>query len=304
MPPGGLGTPRRTPRRALARQARPRSRLLDVAALSRYRRRKRIRAIEAETERKLLAYVSCGRAIDEVDAFDLVRLLETVVPGARITLLLDSPGGDVDAAEKVVHVLREACAPLAGSAGDLEIVVPNAAKSAATLIALGADRILMSDSSELGPIDPQLQVAGGGSVPVFALIRAYEEAERRCVQHPDNSAFAAELGRFDPILVAEMRQAVERARVCAENLLKRQGANYTAVSEALMDIRRFPSHGQMIDWRTAKAIGIPHVHHVARNNPLWQQYWRLYRDLLPVCGSDGRVLESVDRTITASESGG
>ena len=176
--------------------------------------------------------------------------------------------------------------------------------SAATLIALGADRILMSDSSELGPIDPQLQVAGGGSMPVFALIRAYEGAERRCVQHPDNSAFAAELGRFEPTLVAEMRQAVERARVCAENLLKRQGANYTAVSEALMDIRRFPSHGQMIDWRTAKAIGIPHVHHLARNNPLWQQYWRLYRDLLPVCGSDGRVLESVDRTLTASESGG
>ena len=301
MPPGGWGIRWRTPRRALARKARPRPRVLDVAALSRYRRRKLVRAIEAETGRKLLSYVSCGRAIDEADAFDLVRLLETVVPEARITLLLDSPGGDVDAAEKVIHVLREACAPSAGRGGDLEVVVPNAAKSAATLIALGADRILMSDSSELGPIDPQLPVAGQGLVPVFALIRAYEEAERRCVQHPDNSAFAAELGKFGPAFVAEMRQVVDRARTCAENLLKRQGANYTAVSNALMDIRRFPSHGQMIDWRTAKAIGIPHVHHVARNDPLWRQYWRLYRYLLPVCGSDGRVLESVDRTITVSE---
>ena len=161
----------------------------------------------------------------------------------------------------------------------------------------------MSDSSELGPIDPQLQVSGGGSVPVFALIRAYEEAEQRCLQHPDNRAFAAELGKFDPILVAEMRQAVERACTCAENLLKRQGANYTAVSSALMDIHRFPSHGQMIDWRAAKDIGIPHVHHLARDDPLWQHYWRLYRYLLPVCGSDGRVLESVDRTITVSERG-
>ena len=302
-PPGGLGTQRLTPRRALARKARPRPRLLDVVALSRHRRRKLIRAIEAATGRKLLAYVSCERDIDEVDAFDLVRLLETVAPGAKMTLLLDSPGGDVDAAEKVVHVLREACAPSASDDGDLEVVVPNAAKSAATLIALGADRILMSDSSELGPIDPQLQVSGGGSVPVFAVIRAYEEAERRCIQHPGNSAFAAELGKFDPILVAEMRQAVERARACAENLLKRQGANYTAVSNALLDIRRFPSHGQMIDWRTAKDIGIPHVHHMARNNPLWQQYWRLYRYLLPVCGGDGRVLESVDRTITVGGHG-
>ena len=161
----------------------------------------------------------------------------------------------------------------------------------------------MSDSSELGPIDPQIQVSGGGYIPVFALIRAYEEAERRCVEHPDNSAFAVELGKFDPILVGDMRQAVERARTCAENLLKRQGANYTAVSNALMDIRRFPSHGQMIDWRTAKAIGIPHVHHMARNNPLLQQYWRLYRYLLAVCGSDGRVFESLDQTFIVSERG-
>ena len=289
----------RTPRHAAAQSARPRSRLIDIVSLSRYRRSTLMRAIEAKTKRKLLCYVS-GGTINALDTFHLARLIETVTPCARITLLLDSPGGDVDAAEKMVHLLQEASAPLTGNAGDLEVVVPNAAKSAATLIALGADRIVMSDSSELGPIDPQLQIAGGGSVPVFAVIRAYEEAEQRCVQHPGNSAFAAELGKFDAILIAEMRQVVDRARACAENLLKRKGANYTAVAADLMDIDRFPSHGQMIDWRTAKDIGIPHVHHLPRNDPLWQLYWRLYRYLLPVSGSDGRVLESLDRTITVS----
>lgn len=303
MPAADLGTTRPTPRRALARNARRRSHFLDVAALSRFRRRKLIRAIETKTERKLLSYVSCGRGIDELDAFDLVRLLETVEPGTRVTLLLDSPGGDVDAAEKMIHVLREACTPPVGDTSALDVIVPNSAKSAATLIAIGADRILMSDSSELGPIDPQLQVSGGGSVPVFALIRAYEEAEQRCIRHPNNSAFAAELSKFNAILVAEMRQAVERARMCADRLLKRQGANYTAVSAALMDIDRFPSHGQMIDWRTAKDIGIPHVHHLARNDPLWELYWQLYCQLLPISGTDGRVLESLDRTITVVDPG-
>ena len=258
-----------------------------------------MRAIEAETERKLLCYVS-GGYINFFDALHLARILETIEQGTPITLLLDSPGGDIDAAEKMVHLLREACTPASRSANDLEVVVPNSAKSAATLIALGADRILMSDSSELGPIDPQLPLPNGNSVPVFALLRAYEEAEQRCIQYPDNSAFGGELGKFDAVLIAEMRQAVERARKCAENLLKRQGANYTAAAAALMDVERFPSHGQMIDWRTAEDIGITHVHALPRQSRLWQRYWRLYCYLLPVCGMDGRVFESLDRTIIAS----
>ena len=258
-----------------------------------------MRAIEAETERKLLCYVSSGY-INFFDTLHLDRILETIEQGTPITLLLDSPGGDIDAAERMVHVLREACTPAFGSAGGLEVVVPNSAKSAATLIALGADRILMSDSSELGPIDPQLPLPNGNSVPVFALLRAYDEAERRCIQYPDNSAFGVELGKFDAILIAEMRQAVERARKCAENLLKRQGANYTAAAAALMDVERFPSHGQMIDWRTAEDIGITHVHALPRQSRLWQRYWRLYCYLLPVCGMEGRVFESLDRTIIAS----
>lgn len=258
-----------------------------------------MRAIETETERKLLCYVS-GGYINFLDTLHLARILETIEQGTPITLLLDSPGGDIDAAEKMVHLLREACTPASRSANDLEVVVPNSAKSAATLIALGADRILMSDSSELGPIDPQLQLPNGNSVPIFAMLRAYEEAEQRCRQYPDNNAFGGELGKFDAVLIAEMRQAVERARRCAENLLKRKGANYTAAAAALMDVERFPSHGQMIDRRTAEDIGITHVHALPRQSRLWKQYWHLYRHLLPICGSGGRVFESLDRTIIVS----
>ena len=298
----GPGTTPPPLRRLSAQNVRTRTGLLDVATLSRYRRRKLIRTIETRTERRLLCCVSSS-SVSYFDTYHLARLLETVKPGERITLLLDSPGGDIDAAEKMVHLLREACAPPSGSDGDLEVVVPNAAKSAATLIALGADRILMSDSSELGPIDPQLQLPNGDSVPVSALLRAYQEAEQRCVRHPDNSAFAAELGKFDAVLIAEMRQAVNRARACAEKLLKRQGANYTAVPRALLDIDRFPSHGQMIDWRTAKDIGIPQIHYLARSHPDWPRYWRLYRYLLPLCRHDGSVFESLDKTIIVREAG-
>ena len=298
----GPGTTPRPLRRLSAQNVRTRTGLLDVATLSRYRRRKLIRTIETRTERRLLCYVSSS-SVSYFDTYHLARLLETVKPGERITLLLDSPGGDIDAAEKMVHLLREACAPPSGSAGDLEIVVPNAAKSAATLIALGADRILMSDSSELGPIDPQILFADGSSISAFALRRAYRDAQERCIRYPHNDAFAAELGKFDAVLVVEVAQAEERARKCAEKLLERQGANYTDVAATLMDVDRFPSHGQMIDWRTAKGIGIPQVHHLARNHPDWQRYWDLYRCLLPLSSDDGSVFESIDKTIIVCVAG-
>ena len=282
---------------AATRKPRGRSRLLDIALLSRWRRRKLIQEIEAATGRTLLCYVSIGAIIAPSDIFDLIRLLQKVDSGASITLLLDSPGGYIDSAEKMVHLLREACESSSSGNGDLEVVVPYQAKSAATLIALGADQIVMSDSSELGPIDPQVPYSEGHTVSAMTLIRAYEKAEARCMTSPNNPAFAAELGMFDAVIVEAARQAVSRSRVCAERLLKRKGANYTAIADALLDIERFPSHGQMIDWRTALQIGIPHVHRLDRQSPLWQQYWHLYRQLLAVCGAGRRVFESRDLTI-------
>lgn len=245
-------------------KARGRSRLLDTALLSRRRRRKLIREIEAATGHRLLCYVSLGPSIAPSDTYSLDRLLQTVDAGTSITLLLDSPGGDIDSAEKMVHLLGQVCQPPSGTNGNLEVVIPNRAKSAATLIALGADRIVMSDSSELGPIDPQIEFSEGLWIPALALLRAYESAEERCIRHPNNDAFAKELEKFDPGVVEVMRLAVMRSQVCAERFLKRKGANYTAVAASLVDVERFPSHGQMIGWRTALEIGIPHVYPLDR----------------------------------------
>ena len=285
---------------AAAPKSRGRSRLLDTILLSRRRRRKLISEIEAATGRTLLCYVSLGTIVAPSDTFDLIRVIQKVDSGASITLLLDSPGGYIDSAEKMVHLLREACESPSGSNGDLEVVVPYQAKSAATLIALGADRIVMSDSSELGPIDPQVPYSESHTVSAMTLIRAYEKAEERCMAHPNNPAFAAELGTFDAVIVEAARQAVSRSKVCAESLLMRTGTNYTATADALLDVERFPSHGQMLDWRTARAIGIPHVHPMNRHSERWRQYWELYSRLRAVCGADSRILESRHESLLTS----
>ena len=277
------------PSHASASNARGRSRVFDIITGSRNQRRGLIREIEATTGRTLLCYVSQARSIEYSDTYELHRLIETIEAGRPLTLFLSSPGGEIDPAEKMIHLLRQASP---SSPGALEVVIPALAKSAATLMALGGDRIIMSDFSELGPIDPQLN-----QIPVLAYLLAYEEAEKRCAEHPGNPAFADAFATFDPLLVAAMRQAESRTRTCAENLLKRPGINYTAVAAALMDIQRFPSHGQMIDWRTAKSIGLDQVEYLDRQSDLWKMYWRLYRRLAAVSGNNRRVFESARRTI-------
>ena len=272
--------------------SRGRSAFADRVFLARHRRRRLIREIEARTQRVLLCYVSEGRLIDREDVLHLEALLHAVEPGASVSLLLNSPGGDVDVADKLLHMLREIVSPSTfQEPGDLEIVVPNRAKSAATIMALGADRVTMSDTSELGPIDPQVEDQGVW-YPVAAWLRAYRDAERRCQEHPDNPAFAAVFQSFSPVIAEMLRFAESRARQLAEDVAKRGGLNYTWVANKLMSIDDFPSHGQMIDWRTAEDIGLKNVRHMPRTNPLWDMYWTLYLALRGVAGEQKKVFES------------
>ena len=276
--------------------ARGRSNLADRLFLARFRRKRLIGEIEAKTQRVLLCYVSENRSIERTDVLHLSALLHAVKPGANVTLVLNSPGGDVDVAEKLLHMLRTAVSPPASrQSGDLEMVVPNTAKSAATLMVLGADRVVMSDTSELGPIDPQVEIRVGNTIlsyPVAAWLAAYEAAERRCREHPDNPVFRAEFESFDSRLVAKLRLANSRARQVAEDIAKRHGWNYTEVASVLMDTTKFPSHGQMIDWQTALQIGLDHIDYRTRTDPLWNRYWDLYLALRAVAGDQKKVFES------------
>lgn len=80
------------------------------------------------------------------DIPNLETILSSVSGADQINLLLHSPGGDGTIVEKMVDMCR---AHLAGQNRKLRVIVPNIAKSAATVLALGADQILMGYCSEL-----------------------------------------------------------------------------------------------------------------------------------------------------------
>jgi len=117
------------------------------------------RELERDRHSKVLLYVTGDRPGFETlisrEVIDLfVHHLDTIGPVKKITLILYSSGGDVSAAWAIANLLRI-------FADDLEVIVPAKALSAGTLIALGADRILMTKQATLGPIDPRSCLQSG-----------------------------------------------------------------------------------------------------------------------------------------------
>lgn len=118
-------------------------------------------------DRRLICYLAGpgGGDINISDAAPLGSMLDALGDMQGIDLLLHSPGGSGEVAEKFVQMCRSCCT-------DFRVIVPNFAKSAATMIALGADVIVMGDRSELGPIDPQYEIAVGASCSSYRVSRS------------------------------------------------------------------------------------------------------------------------------------
>ena len=87
-----------------------------------------------------------GELVDRV--FDDLSAIDA--PGAGLCVVLDSSGGNIDAAYNLALLLRRY------GSKQLIFIVPRWAKSAATLLACGGDKIMMTPVAELGPIDPQI----------------------------------------------------------------------------------------------------------------------------------------------------
>lgn len=105
---------------------------------------------------RVIAYITSDRPgpVGARVAPDIIPLfskqLREMTPGGKIPkidLFLYSAGGDTMVPWRLVSMIREHCE-------QFSVLVPYKAHSAATMIALGADEIVMSDLSELSPIDP------------------------------------------------------------------------------------------------------------------------------------------------------
>lgn len=137
-----------------------------------------ISEIETHTKRPLIVYVAnfsapVGNAIDFDDKTGFSDLIDGI-PEGPLDVFIHSPGGSAEAAEQIVLMLRSRFPK------DIRFIVPNLAKSAATMMVLSGNTVVMDYRSELGPIDPQIPmpVEGGGMryVPADTVLNGFATA--------------------------------------------------------------------------------------------------------------------------------
>ena len=87
--------------------------------------------------------------IDENLSLNFRNLLKTPDRASNLHIILRSRGGDPHAAYRIINLAQE-------TYEKVEVLVPYKAKSAATLLCLGANQIRMSPGAELGPLDMQV----------------------------------------------------------------------------------------------------------------------------------------------------
>lgn len=156
-------------------------------------RREYAKALSDLTGRAVIVYASgwltkggVGGTALSVEADDVHAMMECChdVPEEDLDLIIHSPGGSPEAAEQIVNYLRT-------QFGYIRAFVPLQAKSAATMIALGCDEIVLGLHSELGPIDPQILVPvpeGQRFGAAHAILRDFERAQRDAGRDLNNLA--------------------------------------------------------------------------------------------------------------------
>ena len=137
----------------------------------------------------------------QIGPADIQGFMEAVsdVAERELDLVLHSPGGSAKSAESLVTYLRKRF-------DHIRVFVPIAAMSAATMMALSANEIVMGQHSQLGPIDPQFIVAtpeGPRSAPAKAILNQFELAKRDCKDASNLPAWMPILRSYLPGLLTQ-----------------------------------------------------------------------------------------------------
>ena len=220
--------------------------------------------------------------LGQADADQLEEILCNSNIEKGITLILDAPGGDGLAAERIIQICRSY------SKGDFETIVPARAKSAATMVCLGSDKILMSRTSELGPIDPQVpyDLAGVGQeswVAAYHITKTYKDLLEAAVNLDRGhiEPYLQQLQKFNAVHIEHLEQATKLSKDIAISTLEQgmlKGKDKETIEKL---IERFTepditlSHGRGINIEQAKECGLE-VEEMLLESELWKVVWGLY----------------------------
>jgi Serine dehydrogenase proteinase len=252
---------------------------------------------ELSEGRRLVAYFAKiehpNASMQPSDVAPVTALLEREDETENLDLWINSPGGSAQTAEKIVAACR------AGCSGEFRVVVPNMAKSAATMTALCADQIVMGYLSELGPIDPQVPVRVGGLLRYVSaqsfldgqktVLKAIAEAQNKeepvighlqLLNSPDMSAaWIKEMEReikFGKDMVSKHLRRHMLPRLDSTAEARTLGQKASRIASNLSQANKRFSHGRMIPAEECRDDLNLDVEILDKEDERWKLIWEIW----------------------------
>jgi len=165
----------------------------------------------------------------------------------NILMVIQSSGGQIEPAYLISKTCKRLCKK------KFVISIPRRAKSAATLISLGANELHMGLLSELGPIDPQFN-----GFPASGLANAMEKIAEMACRFPGSSDLFAKYltDNLDIKDLGYFERINESAAQYAERLLKGKKLPEPWSEESLSNhlTNHYKDHGFVIDSDEATSL--------------------------------------------------
>lgn len=208
------------------------------------------------------------------------RHLAALPDDDELNLLLYTRGGETTAAWPIMSFLREHCKKL-------RILVPFFAHSAGTLLALGADEIVMTRYATLSPIDPTVANQFNPQDPTNAANRlpiavedvmAFLELAKHEAAEPilGDDAFRKLADSVHPLALGNVQRNINQIRQLARKMLAlhikpKQKEQIDALVNALTT--QLYSHQHLVNRREAAEVGLHVSNAPAKTEALLLQYY-------------------------------
>lgn len=238
--------------------------------------------LEKTRKRPLIVYVTSIRpgcsaqmAQDVLPLF--IKQINSIENNEAIDLLILSNGGDPIVSWRIISLLRE-------KFKKVSVLIPYTAYSAATLLALGADEIIMHPYGNLGPLDPQLSFADeNGKVKTIS----YEDITKYIEFVKDTGITDQELlqksfekltAEIPPTLIGFAKRSSQLGLTMGQKLLATHMSdeNKTKVISETLNTK-FYHHGYPLARKEAKEIGLSIAN---SNKKIEDLMWKIYEDFM------------------------
>lgn len=203
----------------------------------------------------------------------------------NILLMLTTRGGDASVAYRIGRAFQKFYKieerTTEGDGPEFSVFIPTLCKSAGTILATAATRIIMSDFAELGPIEVQLRnpLEAGERISSLAPVQALESLQRHSKtlfrQHFEQLRFDQNLAlstkmasdvatgltvgllnpmyeQVDPIRLAEVERSLKISSDYTERLTASPTASNLKDGAVQKLLGGYPNHGFVIDTKEAK----------------------------------------------------